>query len=75
MNHRKKPLHYRYTDDDPDEGFDEIGIANSVEDAIAGVRHWVDGLNDYDWLSVPSDAPMQVEETESGYYVTIGEAP
>ncbi|NJM13052.1 MAG: hypothetical protein HC889_15375 [Synechococcaceae cyanobacterium SM1_2_3] len=68
MNHRKKPLHYRYTDDDPDEGFDEIGIANSAEDAIAGVRYWVEGLGD-------SDTPMQVEETESGYYVTIGEAP
>ncbi|CDH46983.1 hypothetical protein [Candidatus Contendibacter odensensis] len=64
MSETKKPLHYRYTDDDPDEGFDQIGIANSAKDALAGVRHWIEGLSD-------SDAPMTVEETESGYFVTI----
>ncbi len=69
MSQRKKPLHYRYTNDDPGliEAFEKIGIADSPEDAIAGVRHWIDGVAD-----TPS---MWVEETDFAYYVTVEEAP
>ena len=56
----KKPMYYCFSGND----FVKFGIANSCEDAITGVRHFLGWCLD-------DDDSISVEEKASGYYVTI----